>query len=140
MIFVLDTSTENTFMGLWYDKWLAENRFVGGRELNAKLFTELDKTFRQSGEYKKVSEAIRQVTGIVVASGPGSFTGLRIGLSVANTLAYSLDVPIVGIQDETDPEKLLQKGLSVLKSRGASFGEVVVPHYGAEPHITKPKG
>ena len=140
MIFVLDTSTENTFMGLWDDKWLSENKFVGGRELNAILFTELDKTFVHSAEYENVSEAMKQVTGIIVASGPGSFTGLRIGLSVANTLAYSLDVPIVGIENETDPEKLLQKGFSVLESRGASFGEVVVPHYGAEPHITIQKG
>src|SRR5688572_22039961 len=39
---------------------------------------------------------LADIEGIVVLRGPGSFTGLRIGITVANTLAHSLRVPIVG--------------------------------------------
>ena len=39
----------------------------------------------------------RDVSGIAVSIGPGSFTGLRIGLAAAKAMAYAWDVPLVGI-------------------------------------------
>ncbi len=73
------------------------------------------------------------VSGIIVFEGPGSFTGLRIGITVANTLAYGQGVPIVGAQGED----WIAKGLAQL---AAGHNDTqVLPHYGAEAHITKPK-
>jgi tRNA threonylcarbamoyladenosine biosynthesis protein TsaB len=39
----------------------------------------------------------KQLTKIVVAKGPGSYTGVRIGVTIAKTLAWSLNIPIVGV-------------------------------------------
>ena len=39
----------------------------------------------------------QKIQAMVVAVGPGSFTGLRVGLSMAKGLAQSLDIPIIGI-------------------------------------------
>ncbi len=76
---------------------------------------------------------LQDISGLLVYQGPGSFTGLRIGITVANTMAYSLDVPIVGAEGED----WQQKGLHELSQQRGP--QVVMPLYGAEAHITKPR-
>jgi len=44
-----------------------------------------------------VSVSVRDVTALVVARGPGSFSGLRVGVSFAKGLAMALNVPLAGI-------------------------------------------
>lgn len=43
----------------------------------------------------------KDLTGIEVETGPGSFTGLRVGVSVANALGFSLGIPVNGKKIET---------------------------------------
>ncbi|AWI11282.1 MULTISPECIES: tRNA (adenosine(37)-N6)-threonylcarbamoyltransferase complex dimerization subunit type 1 TsaB [Bacillaceae] len=40
---------------------------------------------------------IKEINKIIVANGPGSYTGLRIGLTIGKTLAWTLNIPIVGV-------------------------------------------
>lgn len=42
----------------------------------------------------KHHKTLKDITAIRVATGPGSFTGLRVGITIANTLGYLLQVPI----------------------------------------------
>ncbi len=75
----------------------------------------------------------RDIEGIVCYQGPGSFTGLRIGLSVANAIAGSLEVPIVAKTGEewlADGIKALHKGEN---------NHAAMPEYGSPVHTTQPK-
>jgi tRNA threonylcarbamoyladenosine biosynthesis protein TsaB len=45
---------------------------------------------------KKEKKKFEDITEIEVNPGPGSFTGLRVGVSVANALGWTLDVPVNG--------------------------------------------
>jgi tRNA threonylcarbamoyladenosine biosynthesis protein TsaB len=75
--------------------------------------------------------ALKDLEGLVVFKGPGSFTGLRIGLSVANSLSYAIGIPIVGHSDSD----WIGKGVAGLLDNKNE--EIVLPEYGALPHITK---
>jgi tRNA threonylcarbamoyladenosine biosynthesis protein TsaB len=73
------------------------------------------------------------ITGVVVFRGPGSFTGLRIGVTVANALAYGQSVPIVG----TMGPNWASEGVERLGAH--QNDKIILPEYGAEAHITTPK-
>jgi len=45
---------------------------------------------------KKNQKTIKDLTKIEVETGPGSFTGLRVGLAVANALGWALKIPVNG--------------------------------------------
>lgn len=45
---------------------------------------------------RKEDKKFKDITEIEVNTGPGSFTGLRVGVSVANTLGWALGVPVNG--------------------------------------------
>lgn len=62
----------------------------------------------------------KELDKIVVAKGPGSYTGVRIGVTIAKTLAWSLNIPIVGISS-----------LEVLAANGRFFNGVISPIFDA---------
>lgn len=51
---------------------------------------------------KKNKLEYKDLDGLEVETGPGSFTGLRVGVSVANALGFALGIPVNGKKLETD--------------------------------------
>ena len=83
---------------------------------------------------------ITELSGIMAVTGPGPFTSLRITCVVANTLAYSLKIPVVGLvnrQQLTNDEELVKLGLTKLKT--AKKNKYISPFYDQKPNITMAK-
>lgn len=51
---------------------------------------------------KKNNRKFQDLEAIEVNTGPGSFTGLRVGVSVANALGFTLNIPVNGKKIETE--------------------------------------
>jgi tRNA threonylcarbamoyladenosine biosynthesis protein TsaB len=86
----IETSTAVCSVGLYRDGVPALEQSIQETHIHSeKLLTLIERVVQTSGI------ELRQLDAIAVSIGPGSFTGLRIGLSTAKGFAYSLDKPIV---------------------------------------------
>lgn len=127
MILLLDTSTPVCKLSLIDGEWRFDDEWEANRELAKNLLKYVQDNLEQNGK------GWDDISGIVAFRGPGSFTGLRIGLTVLNTLADAQNVPIVG---ETG-QNWQENGQKRLKS--GENDRIVLPEYGAEANITKPR-
>lgn len=125
MILYLDTSTKEARV------WLDDNYFSAdmGRDMGRDLLKFIKDCL------SSLELDWQALEGLAFYKGPGSFTGLRIGISVMNTLADSLDIPIVAENNEQGDWRLLAKE----RLEAGENQQIVVPFYGAEANITQPR-
>jgi tRNA threonylcarbamoyladenosine biosynthesis protein TsaB len=93
MILAIDTSTDMSSIAIYKPTQgvLAEQSWLSGREQTTQLIPNTQRVM------SLVGVTVRDLTGIAVATGPGSFSGVRIGISVAKTMAYALEIPLWGV-------------------------------------------
>lgn len=91
-ILAIDTSNRPLSVALLEDQTLlAENTTTVSKNHSVALMPAIEEIFKQS-QLKP-----EEIDRVVVAQGPGSYTGLRIGVTTAKTLAYSLNKELVGV-------------------------------------------
>lgn len=92
LILAIDSSTQAGTVSL-----IKEDRLIGESLLNLEQ-THSQRLMPQVVDLiKSCNYQPQDLDGIGVTRGPGSFTGTRIGLATAKTLAQSLDLPVVGV-------------------------------------------
>lgn len=124
MIVLLDTSVSTARLGFVVDGSTSWVEWQADRQLAKGLLGWLDAELRNSDKTWSDIEAIG------VRRGPGSFTGLRIGIAVMNTLAESLSVSIVGEVGDTWDDVAIDR-----LHRHENDG-VVLPYYDRDATIT----
>lgn len=127
MILLLDTSTPTCKLTLIDSEWHYNDEWQADRTLAKKLLSYLQEKLRAN------NKTWTDITGIGVFAGPGSFTGLRIGLTVLNTLADAEQIPIVGSTAADWQGDCLQR------LQAGENDQLVMPFYGRDAHITKPR-
>lgn len=105
----------------------AQHIWLAHRTLASTLVDTIEEFLKQQGTKSD------ELTGLIVFTGSGSFTGLRIGTTVANAMAYAHGIPVV----DGEGDDWLARGVEALKS--TKPGTYVIPRYDKEPNITKPK-
>jgi tRNA threonylcarbamoyladenosine biosynthesis protein TsaB len=128
MILALNTSKPTSELYLLASpKFSIKNKktWIAGRDLARTLLSEIEQFLPD--------QDFNQLDGLIVYAGPGSFTGLRIGIATMNTIAYANQIPIVGTTGKT----WLKTGVqNILNGQN---DQIVLPNYAAAPKITKSK-
>lgn len=93
MLLAIDTSTNYASLALADgERLVAELTWHAGMRHSTDLFARLTQLFET---YDVVPE--RDLTAIAVATGPGSFNGIRVALATAKSLAFALGLPLYGV-------------------------------------------
>ena len=87
-------------MKLFIDTSDSQKTIVGLDDQRLEKPTGIDKSQQTLGLInqilKKNKKKVTDITEIEVNLGPGSFTGLKVGVAIANALGFALDIPVNG--------------------------------------------
>jgi tRNA threonylcarbamoyladenosine biosynthesis protein TsaB len=128
MILVIKTDSPETHIAIYNGaNEIVSKVWNANRELSDQILIVINDLLQES----KLS--LKDLNGVVVYRGPGSYTGLRIGVSTANAIGYSYDIPVLGVTGEN----WLSDGLDNIKTM--SGFQISKVEYGGEVFTTKPK-
>ena len=127
MIILIDTSMPICYLTMVDGDMYIAREWQADRDLAHGLLRWLN------DQLKGEDRSLHDITAIGVYQGPGSFTGLRIGLTVMNTPADGLGIPIVAAYGD-DWQRV---ALSALGSGGND--RIVLPLYDRDANITTPR-
>ena len=128
MILAIDSSTRYAGVALADDRRVVSSRcWYSTVNHTAELMPAVDQTFQSAGI------APGDLEGIAVALGPGGFSALRVGVSVAKGLALASRKPLVGVGTlDLEAFPFLDSGLPVCALLDAGRGEVASAHFGPD--------
>lgn len=94
LILCIETTTTNCSVSLSKD-----GKSIGLQEFDSQKYSHSEKLhlfIRQVCE--ETGFSLKELQAVAVSKGPGSYTGLRIGVSAAKGLCFALDIPLIGIE------------------------------------------
>lgn len=110
---LIDTSNRNLSVGIAVDGTLLEGiEYDAWQKQSEYLVNELHNLFEKHGlDPKKIDE-------VIAAKGPGSYTGVRIAVSVAKVLAFALNAPLYLVSSLSDMRDGDKPSICLMNARG----------------------
>jgi len=128
VILLWDSSAMVCYYSLLFDDGRrVDYEWEAGRSLARDMLAHLRDSLAEHGA------RFDSLTGIGALEGPGSFTGLRIGITVLNTIAGDRDIPIVGARGDA------WRSVALERLRNGESDAIVMPFYGGDAHVTQPR-
>jgi tRNA threonylcarbamoyladenosine biosynthesis protein TsaB len=91
MLLAIDTSTEMSGVALYDGPVVSELTWRAGRNQTVGLLKQIEHLLEIN------QRELSDLGAVAIAVGPGTFNGLRVGLSTAKGLGYGMDIPIIGV-------------------------------------------
>ena len=91
LVLAVDTSTRASIVALGAGGPLVVSRRDVQHRHGSHVLEQIDEVLEQAGR------SLDEVEALAVGTGPGSFTGLRVGLATLKTIAYARQLPLVGV-------------------------------------------
>jgi len=128
MLLVIDTSTRNAGAALAREgQVVAARSWWSAVNHTAELMPAVSQLLEGAGL------SVNDLDGIAVALGPGGFSALRVGMSVAKGLALASGKPLVGIGTlDAEAQPYLQSGLPICALLDAGRSEVSTAYWGVD--------
>ena len=125
MQLAIDTSTDTASLALVQDsEVLAELTWRCEQNHSVELLPRL------ADLLGRTKSNLQSISCVMVAKGPGSFNGLRVGVSTAKGLAFSLGIPIIGISTlEVEAYQHAETNLPICPIFNAGRGEIATAIY-----------
>ena len=125
MELAIDTSINSASIALSHEgETIAELTWHPGQNHTVELMPNIVRLFEQTGA------GPQSLGAIFIAKGPGSFNGLRVGMSTAKGLAFALNIPLVGISTlEVEAYPFAFTGLPLRPIHNAGRDEIATALY-----------
>lgn len=126
LVLGIETCTNICSVALWDGQQMHEQLIETARSHSKSLIPMIEQVLKQAGI------GIREVEAVACARGPGSFTGVRIGIGIAKGIAFGQDIPIVPIsplQTIAYRTMQLEQAQHVTVLMDARMGELYVADY-----------
>lgn len=129
MYLFIDTSSEISAIGLLNQQgsFVDKIEWIGGFNQSEELLPNIDRLLSS----RTISKS--DLNGIIVVSGPGSYTGGRVGVATVNALALVLNIKLQAVEksDKYDWETIINNFDNI------GIGSIATPVYTNPPYITK---